>query len=63
MQIDKYDKLLRRQFLDTEMPPLRLTRLGIPECTDHLKLLRELGLSQREVEECWSRFLINYRWN
>lgn len=63
MQIDKYDKLLRRQFLNKEMPPLRLTRFEIPEATDHLKLLREMGLPRRSVEECWSRFLKTFRWN
>ena len=63
MQINKYDKLLRREFLQTQMPPLRFTRLGIPECTDHLKQLRELGLPRRSVEDCWSRFLKTFRWN
>ena len=63
LQINKYDKLLRMQFLNTQMPPLRYTRLGIPELTDHIQLLRELGSKQRAVEECWSRLLKSFMWN
>ena len=63
MQIDKYDKLLRLEYLQTQMPPLRLTRLGIMELTNHIVQLRNLGLSQREVEECWSRLLKTFMWN
>lgn len=63
MQIGKYDKLLRLQYLNTSMPPLRFTRLSKLDLKEHLKQLREFGVSQEKKEQCRARFFREFSRN
>jgi len=72
MQINKYDKLLRQQYLATPMPPLRLTRLSLRDLAQHTKYVRAIyrnnplmsGPAKRvAIEQCWSRFFRQFSWN
>lgn len=62
MQIDELKSQRWNMLTNPHAGPVgEMTYFSCQDLSDHTKALRELGLPQQQVEQCWSRFYLEFR--